>query len=269
MLFPCKATDVPEIKEQDPNKLYEVKLATVGKWKGHEKGFFELTLEDLQQMKANFDASPIDIPIDFEHATLWNDKAPATGWIKELYIKDNELWAKVQWLEEGLEYIRSDKYKYISPVFDPNTVDQVSGEDIGWSLHSAALTNRPFLEELGEVIANKKPNQQQEEEPMTDEERQELEDLRTENKTLKDEKVAAEEQRVEQQVDNAIAAKKVHPDQKEHLMAFGKSNPEGLTKLLDTTRAIVERPNDNLYENSKGNGKDDMDVLKYLDKGDE
>ena len=60
--------------------------------------------------------------------------------------------------------IKNGEYRYLSPVLDPQTIDQVTGDDIGWGLHSAALTNKPFLEELGQVWANKfntNPNHQE------------------------------------------------------------------------------------------------------------
>ncbi len=247
-------------KKQDENKLHDLKIAVTGEWKGHEKGPFKLTLQDLQQIKDNFDRMRIDIVADFEHASLWDSKAPATGWIKELYIKDEELWAKVKWLDEALELIQSEKYKYISPVLYQNTIDQVTGDDIGWSLHSVALTNSPFLEELGEIIANKKQTKEEGESKMTKEQKDELENLRAENKALKEKEAATEEKRVEDEVDSAIAAKKVHPDQKDELLAFGKVNPEGLTKFLAKAKVISAKPEDDLYANNRNGGQKKSDT---------
>ena len=231
------------------DKLDEIKLAVVGTWKGHPSGPFELTLADLEQIKTNFENGDVDIVVDFEHASLWNDKAPATGWIKELFFKEKELWAKVKWIGDSVELIKSEQYKYISPVFNEKTIDQVTGDDIGWSLHSAALTNRPFLEELGEVIANNKQIKKEGEEDMLTKE--EIEALQKENQALKDEKEASEDKRVSDEVDGAIAAKKIHPDQKDELLAFGKANPEGLTNFLTKARVISSKPGDDLYVNSK------------------
>ncbi|WP_294962584.1 phage protease [Sulfurimonas sp.] len=250
----------------DASLLDEVKIAVVGSWRGHSTGPFELTPQDLEQIKTNFDNSNIDIVADFEHASLWNEKAPATGWVKELYINKDELWAKIKWLDDAKELIKSEQYKYISPVFDQHTI-QVSGEDIGWSLHSLALTNRPFLEELGEVIANHKnsPHQKKETEMgMTPEEKKEFDNLKLENQTLKDTAATAEVKRVEDEVDSAIAAKKVSPKQKEALLAFGKQDAEGLTKLITAAKPIMQKPGDNLYPNSRSGGSQDepYDVLK-------
>jgi len=91
--------------------LNEIKLAVVGKWKGHPAGPFELTHEDLVQIKTNFDNGEVDIVVDFEHSSLWNEKAPATGWIKELFFKEKDLWAKVKWIGDSKELINSEHYK--------------------------------------------------------------------------------------------------------------------------------------------------------------
>jgi phage I-like protein len=245
-------------KAQDDNKLYDLKIAVVGKWKGHIKGPFELTFQDLEQIKANFEKMDIEVVCDYEHASLYEEKAPASGWIKELFFKDKELWAKVQWLPDALELIKGEEYKYHSPVLDPQTIDQVTGDNLGWSLHSVALTNRPFFEELGEVFANKKQTKQEGEESMFTKE--EFEALQKENQDLKDEKAAAEVKRVEDEIDGAIAAKKIHPDQKESLLAFGKVNPEGLTNLLAKAKVISAKPEDNLYANDKDGGQKKNDT---------
>lgn len=241
----------------------EIKLAITGKWQGHVAGDFELNLEDLQQMKTNFDNAKVDLVIDLDHATVIEGTGEAYGWIKEFEIKDEELWAKVEWLEHGKELIKTGKYKYISPVFQKNTIDQTTGKDIGWTIHSAALTNRPFLEDLGELVANNNQINKKENTGMTPEDKAKMEALEKENKDLKDKETAAESARVEKEVDDAIAANKVVASQKDSLIAFGKSNPEGLTSLLTNAKVIVTKPEDDVYSNNnQGAGNQKYNVLK-------
>ena len=257
-------------------KSNELKIAVTGEWKGHSNGAFSLSLEDLQQIKTNFDNAKVDGVIDLDHATVFLGTGEAYGWIKELFFKGDELWAKIEWLETGLELIKSRKYKYISPVFLPNTIEQVTATNIGWTLHSAALTNRPFMEELGEIKVNNKQNQiQNKEESMTPEEQKKMDDLeatkselerkvksledelKTKNEDIEKEK----EKSVETEVDNAIALNKVSAAQKESLIALGKSNPDELKKLLSTMTAITV-PNNDMYANSNNNQNNKIDVLK-------
>ena len=250
-------------------KNNELKIAVTGEWKGHYNGAFSLNLEDLQQIKTNFDNAKVDGVIDLDHATVFKGTGEAYGWIKELFFKGDELWAKIEWLETGLELIKSRKYKYISPVFLPNTIEQVTATNIGWTLHSAALTNRPFMEELGEIKVNNKQDQiQNKEESMTPEEQKKMDDLEAKVKSLeeklktKDEEIEKEKEKsVETEVDNAIALNKVSAAQKESLIALGKSNPDELKKLLSTMTAITVLNND-MYANSNNNQNNKIDVLK-------
>ena len=238
-------------------KSNELKIAVTGEWKGHYNGAFSLNLEDLQQIKTKFDNAKVDGVIDLDHETVFKGTGEAYGWIKELFFKGDELWAKIEWLETGLELIKSRKYKYISPVFLPNTIEQVTATNIGWTLHSAALTNRPFMEELGEIKVNNKQNQiQNKEESMTPEEQKKMDDLEAKVKELedklknKDEEIEKEKEKsVETEVDNAIALNKVSAAQKESLIALGKANPDELKKLLSTMTAITVSNND-MYANS-------------------
>ena len=251
-------------------KTNELKIAIVGEWKGHYNGAFSLNLEDLNQIKTNFDNAKVDGVIDLDHETVFKGTGEAYGWIKELFFKGDELWSKIEWLETGLELIKSRKYKYISPVFLPNTIEQVTAQNIGWTLHSAALTNRPFMEELGEIKVNNKQEQIQKKEKsmLTPEEQKKMDDLEAKIKELenklkeKDDDLDKEKEKsVETEVDNAIALNKVSAAQKESLIALGKSNPDELKKLLSTMTAITV-PNNDMYVNSNNNQNNKIDVLK-------
>lgn len=137
------------------SKLSRVLIALVGEWHGHEAGSFKLEVSDMQQMKDNFDKKLIDVVCDYEHQTLTGETAPASGWIKSLSIEDDKLYAHVEWNKEAKKMIQAKEYKYVSPVLLPNNIDTVSGQSMGWTLHSLSLTNTPFLQELGELIVNK------------------------------------------------------------------------------------------------------------------
>lgn len=63
--------------------------------------------------------------------------------------------AKAEFNEEAKKYIANKQYRYLSPVFEFNSKDNKSGELVRAKLHSVALTNTPFIDELGELIANK------------------------------------------------------------------------------------------------------------------
>ncbi|GML74329.1 hypothetical protein B10628_20150 [Campylobacter jejuni] len=75
--------------------------------------------------------------IDYEHQSLKNEKAPAAGWIKELYLENDALMAKAEFNEEAKKYIANKQYHYLSPVFGVNSKDNKSGELVRAKLHSS------------------------------------------------------------------------------------------------------------------------------------
>lgn len=233
------------------------KLAKVGEWKGHKQGTFKLELKDLEEIKKNFDSHDLDAVVDLDHATLFYGTGEAYGWIKELEVKDDALYvSKVEWLEHGLEVLQTKKYKYISPVLEENTIDPITGNNIGWTLHSAAITNRPFLEDLGEVIANNKSNK-------GEDGMKTAEELEAQNKKLQEENDKLKNEKIEEKVTAAIAANKINPEQKDALIAMGKANPEEFEQFLGNAKPFVQQPNNDLYANNQGGGQPTDGNSKY------
>ncbi|WP_060825919.1 phage protease [Sulfurospirillum cavolei] len=239
-----------------------LKIGISGKWEGHPVGAFELNQATFDQMVGNFEKSAVDIVCDYEHQTLYGDQAPASGWIKKnplsLKAENGELFAKIEWTDKATTYIKNIEYRYLSPVFAPNTIDQATGANIGWTLHSVALTNKPFLQELDEVRLNKLNNQTKEE-TMTQEEKDAMTALQAENTSLKADKekltaevLANKEASAMAKVDAAIAAKKIHPDQKEHALKMCKADMDGFDKFMETAKPFVTAPGGNdLFDNKQ------------------
>lgn len=101
-------------------------------------------LPNPEAVVAEFRDNGADLPIDFEHATQIKgqkgEAAPAIGWIKDLEIRNGEIWAKIEWNEVGQNAIASKAYRYVSPAF---TFAGVTGNIL--KMISAGLTNTPNL----------------------------------------------------------------------------------------------------------------------------
>lgn len=261
----------------------EIKVAVIGKWKGHSAGAFEISQADLEQMIENFKNRGLSIPIDYEHESLENRKAPAIGWVDELYIKDNALYALPKWNDEARELIKNKQYKYISPVFVFNSKDAVSGKGIGTTLQSIALTNTPFLTELGEISC--KENQfnkgdkmsQNAKVPNSDGQTNELQEklaeleaqnaeLVKENEELKT-KVAELEAKIselegenaEELVENSIKQGLVANSQKPWALNYAKSNRAGFKEYLNTlSKADITKQNNTYANSNKPKPKKDL-----------
>ncbi len=78
-------------------------------------------LSDPERVIADFRARNVDLPIDYNHAIDRFAKAtpgpiPAAGWIKELQVRTDGLWGRVEWTAEAARLIASKAYRYLSPV---------------------------------------------------------------------------------------------------------------------------------------------------------
>jgi len=243
------ATSISITKE---TKEQWLTIGTTGKWDGHSVGSFAMDSGTFSQMVENFKNSGVDIVVDYEHQTLTGEIAPASGWIAQGNLKTEEgnLLAKISWTEKAEEMIEGGEYRYTSPVYAPNTIRQEDGANIGWTLHSVALTNKPFLEDLSDLMERMEqdddllPNKKNlKGETMTEEEKQEMEELRAQNKALLD-------AQAEDMVDNAIALKKIAPEQKEASLKMCKKDMEGFKAFLDTAKPLINLPPNNVFPNT-------------------
>lgn len=116
-----------------------IKLLPLGHVKS-SKGDFDVDEDSFNAMKQHFVDRGIDIVIDYEHQTLKDVQAPASGWIKDLFIRDGAVAAKVEWTPAAKKYIENGEYRYLSPVV---LVRKSDGKAM--QLHSAALTNTPAI----------------------------------------------------------------------------------------------------------------------------
>lgn len=89
-----------------------------------------------------------DIEIDVNHASIKaaaiGGEAPARGWIVEMQAREDGIWGRVDWTDEGRQLVASKAYRRISPVFQ--LARKGSHEVIG--IVNASLVNRQNLRGL-------------------------------------------------------------------------------------------------------------------------
>ena len=91
------------------------------------------------------------VPLDFDHA--W-ENTKAGGWIKELFIKDDGLWAKLKYNKLGKEAVEEEIYKMISAEWSFDYVDPQKSTHHGAVLVAATLTNRPLMQSMPTITAS-------------------------------------------------------------------------------------------------------------------
>jgi phage I-like protein len=142
----------------EAGELRDAHLFTFGEWRGHPSGPFEFTEEVAQKLIANFEAQANPVPFTYEHEYQAGMPRPASGWVQSLEIRDNGLWAKVEWTKRAREMIREGEYKYCSVVVDFEGIDRRTGEDIGPELVEVGLTNTPFVDGQEPLAASRALN---------------------------------------------------------------------------------------------------------------
>lgn len=124
----------------------KIKILPVGKINS-EKGDFIVDEESYSAMKTEMQRRGIDIVIDYEHQTLQDVQAPASGWVKELIYTPEAIVAKVEWTPKAKEYLKNKEYRYLSPVVLTRKSDSKAVV-----LHSLALTNTPAINGMFAIV---------------------------------------------------------------------------------------------------------------------
>jgi phage I-like protein len=109
---------------------------------------FEVTPESLADMVKAFGERGTDLVIDYEHQSLKGEQAPAAGWIKDLEVREDGLWAQVEWTGKAEEYLKRREYRYFSPVLRIDPDSRRPQE-----LMNVALTNVPAIQGLSPLVA--------------------------------------------------------------------------------------------------------------------
>jgi phage I-like protein len=109
---------------------------------------FEVDPESLADMVKAFGARGTDLVIDYEHQSLKGGQAPAAGWIKDLEVREDGLWAQVEWTGKAEEYLKRREYRYFSPVLRIDPASRRPQE-----LMNVALTNVPAIRGLSPLVA--------------------------------------------------------------------------------------------------------------------
>lgn len=265
MLYGGKLIALKDIKE---DSLYEVLLAVTGSWEGHNAGSFKIDTLDIVRMKNNFDDRKVEIVVDYEHQSLYGCEAPAAGWISDVYTsKDNtELWGKIKWTKKAYEYIKNGEYRYLSPVFNFYALDQKSGANIGVRLESVALTNTPFLDELGEVRVNKIldiKEKEVEREKQVAANSDELVALKTKNEELVKQNEELKNLVASTQVESAIVANKITAEQKEWALSYAKKDLDGFNLFINSIKPAVKPQVQNDIFANKVASQNEIDVVKF------
>lgn len=238
------------------NGRLELCVALSGEWKSRK---MKVTQEHLQQMADNFAAEGRDILFDYDHKCLGGffseADSRAAGWGKAVRLSDGKLYVEMEPTPKGRELIENKEYRYLSPVYQTERMDRVTGKKIkDWKLHSVALTNTPFLAELP-AIKNMEPDGGTNMDELLkllgaaneDEALAKVKELSASRDALVidyaalvDKYNAQQSKLNEQEVDIAIQEKKLTPAQKTLAMKLINSDHSLYTELLNSSAPAAD-----------------------------
>lgn len=131
-----------------------IPIARTGKWKHPEYGEFAITNKDLSEIESNFGTIRESLPpINYEHGEGVDASVGAAGWVQKVWREDGKLLGEVYWTKEGWNKIQTGAFKYISPEIRFHYKDKENGKDQGTVLIGAALTTKPWIEDLAIVLS--------------------------------------------------------------------------------------------------------------------
>lgn len=110
----------------------------------HDRGFV-VTPKMLEDYVRNFKENVYgtEIQINLGH----NREGEAAGWIKELYVQNEKLMARVEWTELGREKVAKKLFKFVSAELSPSFPHYKDGRTVDNVFIGAALTNTPALKD--------------------------------------------------------------------------------------------------------------------------
>lgn len=138
-----------------------IHVALFGEWAGYvdeagEVHVFAFDETVFAQMIANFESQKNPIPLTYEHpdykaAAAAGNAIPAAGWVHSLQVRDDGLWAFVEFTAKAASHVREGEYRYCSIVMDFRSTDRATGEETGARLFEVGLVNRPFIDGMAPI----------------------------------------------------------------------------------------------------------------------
>lgn len=89
------------------------------------------------------------ILVDREH---WSDDpdgdTSAMAWINNVELREDGLYARFEWTDEGMKAVENKRYRFVSPVFAVPVTNKAGARVQPLALLSVALTNKPNIKGL-------------------------------------------------------------------------------------------------------------------------
>lgn len=144
-----------QLSEDQKTATTVIEVLKVGVWKHPEYGKVVITPERLMRFKENFDNKVRSAcGVDRDHAP----ENGMVGWFKSLTLSDDKktLLGTVEFNKDGIDDIETKRRPFFSADFRDRYESKTEDKVFKDVLIGGALTARPYIEELSEVILSEK-----------------------------------------------------------------------------------------------------------------
>lgn len=114
-------------------------------------------IDNPAKLISQFKNDGIDIAVDYEHnldsPTIQrvDGPIPAAGWIKDMQLRENGIWARVEWTKPAAEMLAVKEYRYLSPTINHTLDGQVTRIRGLGLVHRPAMRLTAMCSETGEA----------------------------------------------------------------------------------------------------------------------
>ena len=150
-------TETSTFKLDDKQQSW-IQIMPMGKYEHPLFGELDFNPESLKRFADNFHAKvrDTDLDVDYDHKEFGGK---AAGWYVNVEVREDGLWALIEWTDEAARALKNREYRYFSPEFTEVWTHPKSGHTFNDVLFGGAITNRPFLKDilpinLSEVVTN-------------------------------------------------------------------------------------------------------------------
>jgi len=126
------------------------RVMPIGTFKRGERTL-EITPQRLQEMAANYanNKPRWKIPLYFGHPTSEQPDPPKVGNVKQLFVKEDGLYAEPEWTSDGEKTVKDGGYQFVSPgvlwSLNGSAYTDEQGQSHDNVIDHVALTNKPFF----------------------------------------------------------------------------------------------------------------------------
>lgn len=131
----------------DVSNTYWVQAWSWNQWDHPKYGKVTVDKEFADELVSNFKANTYgqELPFDFEHGLDPSKGLQASGWIRDMQIRNDGVYYLIEFTEDAANEIKAGKWKYISPAFMSKWRNDATGETFTNVPTGGGITNRPYF----------------------------------------------------------------------------------------------------------------------------